>query len=432
MDLKAILDDLRSKIKALADKEDIGDEEAQELEDLMSKAEKVQKQIKAAAFATADDGEGDPDGNDDPSDEYVSALATEVAAKLAAMPGFEKGAPYVNLVAHRGDPDPDVDFLNYIRTGKGKIKAHTEIREVKIGPNVTVKAALQEGTTTEGGYLVPVGELGRIIEKRSETSLLDKLGVMPFSTDRDTFNIPTEDSAMTRFTIVAEEGAISGAQNEPTFGQLAVTLYKFGKLIKASTEILSDENSGLEAYLSRAIGRAWAATDNYYAQLGSGSSQPQGVFVGGTAALTLDAAAAIGAAEVPELIGKLKVPYRSGSPGAVVVMNRTTAAYLAGLTGDQFQFRQPPASILNAGGEDLGIGYPVFATEDCAAIGAGNKSLLFGNFEYFGWVRNRSLEVVRLNELYRTNGQIGIWAEFRAGGGVLQAEAFNYATHPTA
>ena len=145
--------------------------------------------------------------------------------------------------------------------------------------------------------------------------------------------------------------------------------------------------------------------------------------------MTLDGASAMTVAEVPELLGKLEMAYR---PGAVVIMNRTTAAYLRGLTGNQFQFNTPMTSTIDASGLDLGIGYPVYPTEDCAAIGSGLKSLLFGNFALYGWVRNRSLRVRRLVELYAGNGQVGILANYRAGGQVLQSEAFQYATHPTA
>jgi len=424
--MKKKLEELKGKIKALAEKEDISDEEAKELQELMQQAERVKAQIKAAEFADESEDGGEPEAD---SDEYISTLATEVAAKLADLPGFEKGMPFINTKSNLGDPDPVNDFYNYIRTGKGKIPEHLNKDAEITVRGKTYKAALQEGTTTEGGYLVPAGELGRIIEQRDEASLVARLGVTPFTTDRDVFNIPTEATAMTKFTIVAEEGAISDAENEPVFGQAAVTLYAFEKTVLVSWQLLEDYNSGLEAYLDRGLGRAWAMTENYYSQIGSGSSQPQGVFVGGTAGLTLDSASAIGAAEVPELLGKLQVPYRNG---AVVIMNRTTAAYLAGLTGNQFQFRQPMANIIKVNGEDLGIGYPVIPTEDAAVIAASAKSMLFGNFEFYGWVRNRSLRVQRLVELYAGTGQIGILATFRAGGKVLQAEAFQYATHPSA
>jgi HK97 family phage major capsid protein len=346
-----------------------------------------------------------------------------------AEPGVERGTPVVMKAANLGDPDPIKDFNNWVRTGVGRIKKHTVERELVDGRGGTYKAALQEGTDSEGGYLVPADYLNRIIEKRSEQNILEQLGVETFTTDRDTFNFPAEDTSMTKFTIVSEEGAVSDAENEPDFAQVSTTLYKFMKVIKISSELDEDYNTGLSNRLASMIGRAWAATENYYVQVGTGSSQPQGAFVGGTAGLTLDSASAISPDEIPELIGKLKTPYRDR---AVMLMHRTTGAYLSGLTGNQFQFKQPPVSQTWANGEDLGIGYPIILTEDAAEIGASAKSLLFGNFEFYGWVRNRSLRIQRLTELYAGNDQIGLHAKFRAGGAVLQAEAFQYATHPTA
>lgn len=353
----------------------------------------------------------------------------EMLKVAKAAPGIERGAPTVMKAANLGDPDPVKDFNNWIKTGVGKIKKHKVEAEISDGRGGYTKAALQEGADSEGGYLVPADYLNRIIEKRSEQNILSQLGVETFTTDRDVFGFPAENSGMTKFTIVAEEGAISAAQNEPTFALPSATIYNFKKLVKISYELDEDYNTGLSNSLANMFGRAWAATENYYVQVGSGSGAPQGAFIGGTAGLTLDAAAAIGAAEIPELIGKLKIPYRNR---AVMVMNRTTGAYLSGLTGNQFQFRTPPASQVWANGDDLGVGYPVILTEDAAAIGASAKSLLFGNFDFYGWVRNRSLRVQRLVELYAGTGQIGILAWFRAGGMVLQAEAFQYATHPTA
>lgn len=362
--------------------------------------------------------------------EITEAQFKALLDEQADVPAFLIPKEVIGKHANLGDPDPVEDFYSYIKTGQAKIKKHwNRDAMLPIGRNgAMVKAALQEGTDSEGGYLVPADELGRIIEKRDEQNILSQLGIAGYTTDRDVFNFPAEDTAMTNFTIVAEEATHTPAQNEPDFAQPAATIYKFMKVVKISEELEEDYNSGLGTSLTNMLGRAWAGTENYYVQVGTGSSQPQGVFVGGTAGLTLDSASAIGAAEIPELIGKLKIPYRDR---AVLVMNRTTGAYLSGLSGNQFIFRQPPASQAWANGEDLGIGYPVILTEDAAAIGASAKSLLFGNFEFYGWVRNRSLRVLRLGELYRETGQIGIRAWFRAGGVVLQAEAFQYATHPT-
>lgn len=364
-------------------------------------------------------------------DEFKMSVVDLLKAAKAA-PGIEKGAPTVMKAANLGDPDPVRDFNRWVVTGEGKIKVHTVERELFDGHGGKIKAALAEGADATGGYLVPADYLNQIILKRSEMDLLTRLGVQTYSTDRRQFYFPTEDSSMTKFTIVGEASEVSAAEDEPTFGSAGVppvNLYKFMKTIIISSELDEDYNTGLSQALVNMIGRAWALTNNYYVQIGSGSGEPQGVFDGGTAALTLDSATAIGVTEIPELIGKLKIPYRDR---AVMVMHRTTAATLAGLTGNQFTFRVPPTSQTWANGEDLGIGYPVIPTENAPAIGSSNKSLLFGNFDFYGWVTNRSLQIKRLVELYAGTDQIGLQCKFRAGGAVLQSEAFQYATHPTA
>jgi len=355
----------------------------------------------------------------------VKALAAEIRKsildELKAEPGIERGERTVkapSVIGSLGEKSYKNAFWDYVRTGDT-----ADIRKA-------AKTALQEGTTTEGGYLVPDDEFGSIIAKRDEESILTKLGVMRVTTDRDKYNFPAENASLSKFTIVAEEGAISAAEEEPTFAQVAVPIYNFKKLIKVSEEILEDENSNLETFLTNAIGRSLADTENYYSLPGAGSTEPQGAFVGGTAGLTLDAAAAIGPSEIPELMGKLGSPYHNG---AVWVMNPATWFYLKGLVSSSvFTFTTGVARLSGTVDGPTLEGYPVVLNSNVAKVGAGAKSLLFGNFNYMGVVLNRGLRVRRLNELYAGNGQVGILATYRFGCAVLQAEAFQYATHPTA
>jgi len=353
----------------------------------------------------------------------IKAIADEIRKsiieELKSEPGLERGERTVKapaVIDGLGEKSYKSAFWNYVRTGE-----ESDIRKA-------AKAALQEGTNTEGGYLVPDDEYGSIIAKRDEESIISRLGLMRVTTNRDKYNFPTEDASLAKFTLVAEEGPISAAEEEPTFAQVAVPIYKFTKLIKVSEELLEDENSNLEAFLNNAIGRAVADTENYYALVGGGTTVPQGAFVGGTAGLTLDDDTTIGVAEIPELMGKLGSPYHNG---AVWVMNPATWFYLKGLTGSQFIFTSGVARLSGTVDGPTLEGYPVILNSNVAAIGATNKSLLFGNFNYMGFVTNRGLRIRRLNELYAGTGQVGILATYRFGCAVLQAEAFQYAIHPT-
>jgi len=129
-------------------------------------------------------------------------------------------------------------------------------------------------------------------------------------------------------------------------------------------------------------------------------------------------------------LGKLGEPYVQG---AVMVMRRATAFYLRGLSGNAFQFvPEFPVGGSMASADFNLFDVPVISNGNAAAIAASAKTLLYGNFDFMGFVSNRSLKVRRLVELYAGNGQVGILANIRFGCAVLQAEALTYATHPTA
>ena len=140
--------------------------------------------------------------------------------------------------------------------------------------------------------------------------------------------------------------------------------------------------------------------------------------------LTLDAAAAIGAAEIPELEGKLMPEYQDG---AQWIMHPTTYSYLRGLFGtSQFTF--------NPGwnGTEPGFGYPVNRSSYATALAASAKSLIFGNFNFMGMRESPGLTVLRDEFSAASSGQVRLWYYFRTVYGVLQAEAIQYATHPSA
>jgi HK97 family phage major capsid protein len=352
-------------------------------------------------------------------DAIEETVANAVEEKLKASglldenePGAEVDGAPAYLKGGRGTPSDSDAYWHFVRTGK-----------VLKGS----KAALQEGADSEGGYLVPPDEYRRIISKRDETSILRVMGATQFTTNRDVLHVPVEDTSLTKFVIVAEEGAISGAEEEPTFGQVVIPVYKFGKLIKVSEELLADDNAGLEAFLEEAIGRAAADTENYYLINGSGSSQPAGLLQGATLGKTFAANSDITPAEAMNLKYALAQPYRDAS--VCWLMSPSTEGVLHAKTGDPFVFQPMPAGGNTRRLENM-LGYPVFGNSNMPDIGSSTKSLFFGNMRYMAVVTNQAMRIRRLTEVYAVNGQVGIWATFRMGMAPLQAEALQYGQHP--
>lgn len=414
MELKELQDKLaalKKKIKPLAAMKALTVEQADELKGLLDEAEGVEAQIKATQL-TADE----PDEIDAKIDARLAKLAGEKPAQKGGV-----AVPNVKKASDRGDDNSGMKgMLRYLRTGdKGAVDPSLK---ANVGP-------LEEGNNAEGAYLMPPDFLPEIIAKRDELSIARMAGARVLQTDLKVLDIPVEDTKQSNFVITAEENAAD--EDEPGFNQVAVTVYRWTKLIKASVELLADEKANLTAFLQDSIGRAQARTENQYILTGSGSGQPQGAITGGTLGVSLAATAAIAAGEVIDLKHSLPAGYLDG---AVYCMAEATLGKVRQLGTSTFRwYEQTPAGVAAPYRGQFGSleGSPVFISSYINAIGSGNKPMLFGNFNFYGIVERQALVVQRLTELYAANGQVGMLWAWRWGGAVLQAEAFNYAKNNT-
>lgn len=292
-------------------------------------------------------------------------------------------------------------YCRYLRTGD--VGALMESRAYNnTDMNIT--------TAADGEVAVPVGMVSDIVARRDEMMLAPKLGVRRVPGKGTTVNYPIDNEADVLFLVEAESADID--QDSPALTEKAFTLAKYAKYITLTWELLRDEDANLMAFLNDWVARGWAATHNKLLITEA--------LANGTAGLTFDSATAIGAAEIPELIGKLAPEYQDG---AQWITHPTTWAYLRGLVGDPFYFGQA--------GPGLG-GYPVNQSSHATALAASAKSLVFGNWNFMGMREGTSLTTLRDPYSVASKGQVRLWFWFDAVYGVLQAEAIQYGTHPTA
>lgn len=328
---------------------------------------------------------------------------------LATLP-IEKPEPELReapAIHERRTPDtPEGIYCRYLRTGDAG--AMMELRDYNnTDMNVT--------TDTDGEVVVPVGMVRDIVARRDEMALFPKLGVRRIPGKGTTVNYPIDDEADVLFKVEAESADID--QDSPALTEKAFTLAKYAKYITLTWELLRDEDANLMAFLSNWIARGWAATHN--------SLLVTEVAANGTGGLTLDSATAIGAAEIPELVGKLMPEYQDG---AQWIMHPTTYAHIQSLKGDMFHFAPTPYGT--PAGPTL-WGYPLNQTSYATAYAASAKSLIFGNFNFLGMREGTGLTTLRDPYSVASKGQVRLWFWFDAVYGVLQAEAIQYATHPT-
>ena len=339
----------------------------------------------------------------------LESLKKSIIDELKAAPGEVKGVPTVK------NAKESPSFIKALMAwAQGDNPRGFKGNDIELG----VKGPWQGQTDSEGGYAVPDDFYDRIVEQRQELSFIRKAPVTRFVTNRDRILVPTEATAGTKLVVTAEEGAYN--ENEPVFGQVALTIHKFTKMIKVSEEMLDGDAVGLEAYISSVVARASAASENYYCAIGTGTGMPQGIVAGATASgITTASATAITAGELIAMMGKVESPYHNSNSG--FLMQGATKFHLLGLTGDSFQFIQTPA-----GGDFMG--YPAYIAPDMDGLTASGKSVVFGDFSMYAFAERQGVTLSRNPYLYQANGQVGLFVKQRFGGAVLQTLAFKYLT----
>jgi HK97 family phage major capsid protein len=296
-------------------------------------------------------------------------------------------------------------FWNAMRTRAGE------------GLDPVVKNALQIGTDTEGGYLVPDEFERNLVEALEEENIFRRLANVITTSSGDR-KIPVVASKGTA-SWIDEEGAIP--ESDDSFGQVSIGAYKLGTLIKVSEELLNDSVFNLESYISREFARRIGNKEEETFFAGDGSGKPTGILAatgGAQLGVTTAGAAAITLDEVLDLFYSLKAPYRNK---AVFVMNDSTVKAIRKLKDSQGQYLWQPS--IQAGTPDTILNRPLYTSAYVPAIAAAAKTIAFGDFSYY-WVADRQGRVFkRLNELYAATGQVGFIATQRVDGKLILPEA---------
>ncbi len=296
-------------------------------------------------------------------------------------------------------------FWNAMRTRSGE------------GLDPVIKNALQIGTDTEGGYLVPDEFERTLIEALDEENIFRKLANV-ISTSSGDRKIPVVASKGTA-SWIDEEGAIP--ESDDSFGQVSIGAYKLGTMIKVSEELLNDSVFNLENYIAREFARRIGNKEEDAFFTGDGSGKPTGILAasgGAQIGVTAASATAISIDEILDLFYSLKSPYRNKS---VFVMNDATIKAIRKLKDGQGQYIWQPS--LQAGTPDTILNRPVYTSSYVPTIAASAKSVIFGDFGYY-WVADRQGRVFkRLNELYAATGQVGFVATQRVDGKLILPEA---------
>lgn len=335
-------------------------------------------------------------------EELDAELNRPVNKPLTGKPGGNAGADGAEDKTGRASDEYRKNFWNAMRS-----KAPV--------PNVT--NALQIGTDSEGGYLVPDEFENTLVEALEEENIFRQMAkiIQTASGDR---KIPVVASKGTA-AWMDEEGAYP--ESDDSFGQVSIGAYKLGTMIKVSEELLNDSVFDLESYITREFARRIGSKEEEAFFTGNGTGKPLGILAasgGAETGVTAASATAVTADELMDLYYSLKSPYRKN---AVWALNDSTVKAIRKLKDGNGQYLWQPG--LTAGAPDMILGRPIKTSAYMPAIAAGAKTIAFGDFSYY-WIADRQgRSFKRLNELFAATGQVGFLASQRVDGKLVLAEA---------
>jgi len=277
--------------------------------------------------------------------------------------------------------------------------------------------ALQVGTDSEGGFLVPDEYERTLVQALEEQNIFRQLA-----------KVITTSSGDRKIPVVASKGNASWIDEEAAypesddvFGQTSIGAYKLATMIKVSDELLHDSVFDIASYIATEFARRIGAAEEQAFFSGNGTGKPLGILAtsgGAETGVTAASASAITMDEVMDLFYALRAPYRRQS---VFIMNDSTVKALRKLKNGNGDYIWQPS--VTAGTPDTLLNRPVYTSSFMPEIAASAKSILFGDLSYY-WVADREgRKFQRLNELYAPTGQVGFLASQRVDGKLILPEA---------
>lgn len=330
----------------------------------------------------------------------------------------------------------DVAFRKWLGWGREGLDAD-EKRLLASKPGFSLSEAEQRalGTTTggAGGFTVPTLFWNRVAETMlAYSQMMNYVNRITTDTGAD---IPwmSNDDTTNKGAILGENTQIT--QQDITFGARSLGAYLYtSKLVLVSYQLLQDAAIDIESFLARKLATRLARIHNQHFTTGTGSGQPDGIVTGATTGKTAAGSSAITLNEIIDLMHSVDPAYR-GNPNVGFMLNDAVIQYVRkirddfGGSGLGRPIWEPSVQV---GLPSTILGVPYYVNQDMAnSVATGNTTMLFGDF-YSGYVvrQVKGMNLVRLDERYADNLQVGFFAYDRMDGTKDDTAAYKALVQP--
>ena len=294
------------------------------------------------------------------------------------------------------------------------------VRAMITGPrNDIERRAVSEGTNSAGGYTVPVPLAMWYIDRLRSESVVMRAGAQTVPMDSQTLAIArleTDPAIGWR----AENAAL--ANGDPTFGRVLFTAKSLAGILKISRELLADTvNAG--SMIEQALARAMALEMDRAALYGDGTgNSPIGVInVSGINEASMGINGAQLANYDPLIDAMYEMQLDNAADATAAIMHPRTMASLAKLKDAQSNPLTIPAMVARV---------PMLHTTsapiaEIQGTATNASSIIYGDFSQMFIGVRETITIQLLNELYASEGAIGLAVHARMDMQLAHKESFS-------
>ena len=335
--------------------------------------------------------------------EMKKELAANAEVREAAPKATRKGA-----------------FEKYLRNGMGALNSNERSMMAELRGTSTQIA----GTDSLGGFLVPQDFSNELDMATLFTGEVERLAKKLNTAGGALLDYPTINDTATDANLISEAASVT--IQDMTFANAQLSAYNYASQVRVSMQLLQDNAFDLNAFLAEAMGERIARATNAAFTTGTGSSQPQGIITGATLGNTASSATAISADDILDLIHSIDPSYRN-KPSFGLMANDSVIAAIRSLglgSANDFPIFIPS---MTAGQPDKLFGFNLYYNNDMeSAITTGKKTLLAADFSKFVVRSAGGVQMVRLNERYMDELEVGFVSYARKDAKVLDSRAVKY------
>lgn len=337
--------------------------------------------------------------------------STRLSAVRAEIEAFVEER---DRAAAAGDPEALYHraFMEYIRRGSAGLSPENR--------SLLEARAQSAFTGNLGGYTVPQGFYAKVVSALKAFGGVREAATILATDSGNPLPIPTNNDTGNKGRLLSENTAVT--TTDLAFGQKVLGAYKYSSdQILVPIELFDDTGVDLETFIADALAVRLGRILNEHFTVGTGTNQPQGVVTGSalgklgangqTTSVTYD--------DLVDLVHSVDRAYRKN--GKFMMADSTWKAVLKLKDSSGRPLVYPNTSGIGAQAAEALLGFPVIINNDVPAMSASAKSILFGDFTNY-WIRDvKNPVVVRFNERYMDNGQIGFVMFSRHDGQLINA-----------